>query len=110
MISVDELLDCYERIAGVTGHMLAAARGGDWDSLIQLEAQYLGHVDTIRRFDPDVPMDPAARTRKHDIIRRILADDAAIRELALPRLAHLDALLRSNRQRRALRDAYGASN
>jgi flagellar protein FliT len=45
--------------------------------------------------------------RKYDLIRRILADDAAIRDLASPRLANLSALL-VQPPTRVLKELYGA--
>jgi flagellar protein FliT len=44
------------------------------------------------------------------LIRRILTDDATIRDLITPRLARLSALLASNRHTRALQEMYGVKS
>lgn len=109
MNSATELLSHYELIAGLTQSMLRAARDGDWDGLIELEKQYRARVDELKPVDAHVTLDDSQRARKHAVIRRILDDDARIRDLATPHLMHLDRLLRSSRQRRALQEAYGNS-
>ncbi|GAB3630417.1 flagellar protein FliT [Pandoraea terrae] len=107
MNNATTLLNCYERIAGLTERMLVVARDGDWEALVDLEAQYRAQVDAIKQLDAELPLDEAQRARKHAIIRRILADDAAIRDLVVPRLAHLDAMIISTRRQRALHEVYG---
>lgn len=101
------LLNCYETIAGLTERMLGVARDGDWDALIDLETQYRTQVDAIKQLDAALPLTDDERSRKHAIIRRILADDAAIRDLAVPHLAHLDAMINNTRRQRALHEVYG---
>ena len=51
--------------------------------------------------------DEAERLRKYALIRQILADDAAIRDLANPRMANLSALF-AGRPTRVLKELYGA--
>ena len=102
-----ELFSYYEAITAVTARMLEAARKDDWEQLFQLQHEYERLVDEIRPIDARVPLDEAQRQRKHDLIRQILDNDAAIRDLASPRVARLSALIASNRQTTALRDMYG---
>ncbi len=78
--------------------MLAAAREDQWTVLIELQKDYSALVDRLRPVDATFVLSEHERARKHDLIRRILLDDAVIRELAMPRLARLSALLASNRQ------------
>ncbi len=82
MNEAKSLLNCYESIAGLTERMLGVARDGDWDALIDLEMQYRAQVDSIKQLDASLPLSEDERARKHAVIRRILADDAAIRDLA----------------------------
>jgi flagellar protein FliT len=89
-MSNNELLARYESIADVVGRMLAAARREEWDVLVELQDRYMGE-----------------RQRKFDLLRRILADDAQICDLANPALARLSALIAASRPTRALRETYG---
>jgi len=110
METVEQLFQRYEAIAAVVGDMLSAARADQWNTLIQLQEQYTALVDSLRPVDATFDLDEAQRTRKHELIRRILADDAAIRDLITPRLARLSALLSSSRQSRALQEMYGVKS
>ncbi len=110
METVEQLFQRYEAIAKVVGEMLNAARADQWNTLIQLQDQYTALVDSLRPVDASFDLDEAQRARKHELIRRILADDAAIRDLITPRLARLSALLASSRHTRALQEMYGTKS
>jgi len=92
MSSNAEYFARYEAIAAISARMLCAARGASWAELIGLEAEYRELVDGLRDAEIDVLLSAAERTRKYELIRRILSDDAAIRDLASPRMARLSAL------------------
>ena len=107
--TADQLLMRYASILQVVERMLSAAREDNWDTVVELQAQYSTLADTLRPVDASVPLDDSQRLRKHDLTRKILADEAAVRELAAPRLARLSALLESGRHTRALHKMYGLS-
>ncbi len=107
MRGFEQLIDHYESIAKVTHQMREAAAVEDWDLLLSMQEEYSRLVDMLRPGDADVPLDEHQRARKHDVIRRILDDDARIRDRLDPRMARLSALLSSGRQARALQGAYG---
>jgi flagellar protein FliT len=107
MESAEQLFGRYEAIAQVVSQMLGAAREDKWTVLIELQKEYSALVDSLRPIDAGFVLDEQQRVRKHELIRRILSDDAAIRELATPRLARLSALLASSRHTQALNEMYG---
>jgi flagellar protein FliT len=107
--TADQLLMRYDSMRHVVERMLSAAREDNWDTVIELQARYSTLADTLRPIDASVPLDSSQRVRKHDLTRRILSDEAAVRELAAPRLARLSALLESGRHTRALHKMYGLS-
>ncbi|MDR3385477.1 MAG: flagellar protein FliT [Rudaea sp.] len=109
IITADQLLARYDSILHVTERMLSAAREDNWDSVIELQARYSTLADTLRPVDASVPLDDSQRVRKHDLTRRILSNETAVRELGAPRLARLSALLESGRHTRALHKMYGLS-
>jgi flagellar protein FliT len=110
MESAEQLFGRYEAIAKVVAQMLGAAREDKWTVLIELQKKYSELVDSLRPIDATFELDEHQRARKHDLIRRILSDDAAIRDLATPRLARLSALLASSRHTRALNEMYGVKS
>ncbi|MFL6668096.1 flagellar protein FliT [Burkholderia ambifaria] len=98
----------YEALAAVSGRMLSAARGADWSALPELQAEFLRLVDGLKEADPGVALDESDLGRKLGLIRRILADDAAIRDLASPELGRLSALFEARRSTKVLTDLYRA--
>jgi len=101
----------YEAIAAVSGRMLRAARSAHWNDLIDLQEEYRLLVDALRVADIGVQLSVPERARKFDLIRQILADDAAIRDLASPGMARYSALFAGSTARtsRVLREIYGTS-
>src|SRR6185436_12827839 len=70
----------YERIARLTGQMLAAAEAAQWHRLTALEQQCAGLFAPLL-VEPERAQPPSAayRRRKAELIRNILDDDARIR-------------------------------
>ncbi len=97
----------YEAIAAISARMLAAARRASWSELTGLQDEYRALIDGLRHTG-QVSLDDAGRARKYDLIRRILADDAAIRDLESPSMARLSARLAAGRSTRLLKELYGA--
>ncbi|WP_322040547.1 flagellar protein FliT [Burkholderia diffusa] len=98
----------YEALAAVSGRMLSAARGAQWSALPELQAEFLRLVEGLKEAHPGVALDQADLGRKLELIRRILADDAAIRDLASPDVARLSALFEARRSTQVLTDLYRA--
>lgn len=76
-----EVLAMYENIAGLSNQMLAAARGSDWDRLSKLEGQCAVEA---RGADSVPALSGAPRLRKIDLLKQILANDRAIRDVTEP--------------------------
>ncbi|PLZ00683.1 flagellar protein FliT [Burkholderia sp. WAC0059] len=98
----------YEAIAAISGQMLLAARGALWSDLAGLQREYRQLVDALRESEGEIRLNEEERARKYELIRRILADDAAIRDLANPRMSRLSALFAGPMPVRVMRDRYGA--
>jgi flagellar protein FliT len=97
----------YEAIADLSSRMLAAARSGDWAELRTMQGAYRDLIEGLKSVDASSELDGLDRARKLDLVRRILADDAAIRDLTSPSLARLSALFTVNRPARALKKMIG---
>lgn len=103
-----EVLSEYAAVAELTGQMLAAAEAGDWDHLVLLEQRCTRHVDALKRGEAAVALNPQGRQAKVDCIKRILADDRRIRDLTMPWMAQLSALINNSGTQRRLANAYGS--
>ena len=108
METSQEVLSEYAAVAELTAQMLAAAEAGDWDGLALLEQRCSGHIDLLRRAEAAVVLNPTGRQAKIDCIRRILADDRKIRDLTMPWMAQLSALINNSGTQRRLANAYGS--
>ncbi|MFM0741648.1 flagellar protein FliT [Paraburkholderia xenovorans] len=106
MTSNAEYFARYEAIAAISRRMLTAARRALWNDLVHLQEEYRHLVETLSDAEIDVKLDDSERLRKYALIRQILADDAAIRDLANPRMANLSALF-TGRPTRMLKELYG---
>ncbi|MCG2585641.1 flagellar protein FliT [Massilia sp. TS11] len=78
----NEVLAMYENIAGITAKMAVAARAGDMDSLGRLEADVASETRAIASGVPALSGD--ARQRKIELLKQIMANDRAVRDVTEP--------------------------
>lgn len=109
MSSKNNYIAHYEAIAAISARMLSAARKALWNEMTDLQAEYRSLVDRLRDIEETVSLDENERIRKYNLIRQILADDAAIRDLANPSVARLSAFFSTRRPVRMHNEYYGAS-
>lgn len=110
MMNSQEIISLYETVATLTDQMLAAARNGDWDELVVLEARCASHIAVLKTGEPPVPLTGVVRDRKVQIIQKILSDDREIRNITDPWMAQLGKLMNSAGAERKLNHAYGATS
>lgn len=72
----------YEALEHLSHRMLSAAREADWELLAALEQDCRALVDGLPAGGESSPAEE--RRRRYGILRRILADDAHIRDLTEP--------------------------
>ncbi len=97
----------YELLSALTGQMREAAERGEWDQLVSIEHQCSKLVAAMKPVDAEVKLDEAAHQRKSQLITKILADDAEIRDLTQIWMGQLQLNMQSNRQEQLLLHAYG---
>jgi len=103
-----EILLCtYDCLSATTGHMLSAAQSGDWDRLVALERDCTDIVARLSALETEDPLPVGIRDRKAALLRKVLADDAAIRDITEPQLKRLSHMLDANRSEQRLMRAYG---
>jgi len=102
------ILEDYERLSGITGQMREAAVGGEWDRLVALEKDCKRKVEEIKPRDV-VPSNPDERARKLALLKKILADDAAIRTRTETWMEQLQRIMQSNRSEQRLQQTYLAN-
>jgi flagellar protein FliT len=77
-----QVLATYENIAGLTSQMVGAAQSSDWDSLDRMENQCA--AASVALMGGAAPLQGDARKRKIELLKQILANDRAIREVTEP--------------------------
>lgn len=103
---MDQVIENYESLSSIMGKMRAAAAQGEWDRLVELEKQCSLRVEAMRAQGEAAPLDENTRLRKVALIRKILADDAEIRNYTEPWMAQLQRIMRSAGQEQRLQRAY----
>lgn len=111
MLNGEQVLNIYENVSSLTGQMLAAAQASDWDQLAELESRCAHEVHILRNNSqaPVPTLSAELRERKVRILRKILDDDRAIRDITQPWLNRLQSLIRNTGQQRKLEQVYGGS-
>ena len=99
------LLEDYQRLSGITGQMREAAAGGEWDRLIALEKECSRKVEEIKPHDC-VPSNPDERAQKVALLKKILADDADIRNRTESWMEQLQRIMQSARSEQRLQQTY----
>ena len=105
---MNPVIENYEFLSSITARMRMAATDGQWDQLVELEKQCSQHVEIMKTQDVTIPSNESARLRKVELIRRILADDAEIRNHTEPWVGQLQRIMHSTGQERRLQQAYSS--
>ena len=84
------LIDYYRAIEESSQKMLGAARAEDWDEVVRLEGACAVLIEQLRFKARGEELQSEQRSEKTRIMQRILNNDAQIRYLAEPWLAHFE--------------------
>lgn len=97
----------YESLSALTGQMREAAMHGEWDKLVNIEKQCSQQVAAMKPADAESELNESVRQHKIQLIKKILADDAEIRNRTEVWMGQLQRIMQSNRQEQRLQQAYG---
>ena len=92
------LIDYYRAIEGSSRQMLEAAKIEDWDDVVRLEGACAVLIEQLRYKSRSESLMPEERAEKTRIMQRILNNDAQVRYLAEPWLAHFERKFDSQQQ------------
>ena len=95
-----QLIERYEAIARASQSMLDAARASDWNEVGRLEEHCRALIDALKQTSAMASLKPTDNRRRMELLQRILADDAEIRDRSDPWLKQLEHLLSSRPGRR----------
>lgn len=92
------LIDYYKAIEDSSAKMLEAAKAEDWDGVVRFEGACAVLIEQLRHRARLEELDDVTRVEKSRIMRRILNNDAQIRYLAEPWLAHCEQRFEGQQQ------------
>ena len=84
----NDVLALYENLNGLTGQMKAAAQAGDWNGFDKLNVQ--ASVAAGAAIGGVPALDGAKRQRKIDLIKQLMANDRAIRDVTEPWMGQVE--------------------
>lgn len=87
----NDVLSMYDNLVSLTGQMKSAAQAGDWHGFDKLNVQ--ASVATGAAIGGVPALDGAKRQRKIDLIKQLMANDRAIREVTEPWMGQVDRAL-----------------
>jgi len=93
-----QLIDYYKAIEESSARMLDAAKLEDWEQVVRFEGACAVLIEQLRAHAQTEQLPPEQRLEKTRIMQRILNNDAQIRYLAEPWLAHCESSLGSSSQ------------
>lgn len=91
------LINFYKAIEDSSARMLDAARAEDWDEVVRFEGTCAVLIAQLRQCARAEDLLPEQRVEKARIMQRILHNDAQIRHLAEPWLAHCESKFEGQR-------------
>lgn len=102
------IISHYESMSLASTSMLNAARRSDWDSVAAAEKDCARIIEELKTLGDLVPQDPLLKQRKAEIIRKVLAEDKEIRDLAQPWLNELESFIKSASTNKKLVHTYSS--
>jgi flagellar protein FliT len=104
-LTCPELFERYEAVRQLSQQLLAAAKRGEWDQLIELEQARAPILEEIQQDDTIAwPLEHVLK--KQEIIRAILAADGEIKTLIESRMVEVRETLGSLGVEKKLKKAY----
>jgi flagellar protein FliT len=83
-------IEDYEYLSSLTTQMRIAAAQGAWEQLSHLEGLCSERI-AVMQHNVNTLIDESMRKHKAELMRKILADDAEIRNYTMPWMAQLQA-------------------
>ncbi|MGF6274745.1 flagellar protein FliT [Massilia sp. UYP11] len=93
-MNANDALAMYENLAGLTRRMSDAAKTGDWNEFASLNLEAKVEARSAAAGMPALA--GAQRLRKIDLLKQLMANDRAIRDVTEPSDGRLDRALQAH--------------
>ena len=93
-MNANEVLAMYENLAGLTGQMAQAAKAGDWNEFAALNME--AKVEARSAVAGVPALSGAKRLSKIELLKQLMANDRAIRDVTEPYDGQLERALQAH--------------
>jgi len=93
-MNANDVLAVYENLAGLTGQMAQAAKAGDWNEFAQLNLE--AKVEAASAATGMPALAGAKRLSKIELLKQLMANDRAIRDVTEPWNAQVERALHTH--------------
>jgi len=93
-MNANEVLAMYENLAGLTGQMAQAAKAGDWNEFATLNME--AKVEARSAVAGVPALSGAKRLTKIELLKQLMANDRAIRDVTEPYDGQLERALQAH--------------
>jgi len=93
-MNANDVLAVYENLAGLTGQMAQAAKAGDWNEFAQLNMEAKVQAAPAAAGMP--ALTGAKRLSKIELLKQLMANDRAIRDVTEPWNAQVERALHAH--------------
>ncbi|MEW7850921.1 flagellar protein FliT [Massilia aurea] len=93
-MNANDVLAVYENLAGLTGQMAQAAKAGDWNEFAHLNMEAKVQAAPAAAGMP--ALTGAKRLSKIELLKQLMANDRAIRDVTEPWNAQVDRALHAH--------------
>ncbi|MEI2264029.1 flagella biosynthesis regulatory protein FliT [Erwinia sp. CGal63] len=101
------LMSIYQQLLVLSQSMLRLATEGDWDRLIEMEADYVSAVSKLAACTQQTPVPAQTQEQLRPVLRHILDNEAEVTSLLQARKAELSLLISQTGRQKSVNKTYG---
>ncbi|MBV4366375.1 flagella biosynthesis regulatory protein FliT [Erwinia sp. BNK-24-b] len=101
------LMSLYQQLLVLSQSMLRLATDGDWDQLIEMEADYVSAVGKLAECTRQTPVPAQTQAQLRPVLRHILDNEAEVKTLLEARKEQLSVLISQTSRQKSVNKAYG---
>ncbi|HCR0682828.1 TPA: flagella biosynthesis regulatory protein FliT [Klebsiella aerogenes] len=102
-----QLLAAYQQIHTLSSQMIALARAGQWEALVEMQFAYVTAVEKIAEFTGKAGPSLALQEMLNAKLKQIIDNEGVLKGLLQQRMEQLKTLIDQSTRQNAVNNAYG---
>ncbi|MGG7848980.1 flagella biosynthesis regulatory protein FliT [Klebsiella aerogenes] len=102
-----QLLAAYQQIHTLSSQMIALARAGQWEALVEMQFAYVTAVETTAEFTGKAGPSLALQEMLNAKLKQIIDNEGVLKGLLQQRMEQLKTLIDQSTRQNAVNTAYG---